>query len=120
MIPEDPNTLLTRPQVAVALTEAGFPTSPATLSTKATRGGGPPYQKFGPRVLYTWGVTLKWAKDRLRGPVHSTSETASQRTDARRVRQEERTASEASASFQPVSEGTARGDVETSVGARDV
>ena len=26
----------------------------ATLATKATRGGGPPFQKFGSRALYRW------------------------------------------------------------------
>jgi hypothetical protein len=75
LIPKDPDALLTREQTAVALTEAGFPVSQATLSTKATRGGGPPFQKFGPRAMYRWGPTLQWAKDRLRDPVRSTSET---------------------------------------------
>jgi hypothetical protein len=76
-IPTDLDKLLTRPQVAAALTEAGYPTSPATLATKATRGGGPPYQRYGPRVLYRWGACLQWAKSRLSAPVHSTSELTS-------------------------------------------
>ena len=45
-----------------------------TLSTKASRGGGPPYQLFGPRVLYRWGDALKWAQARLSTPRRSTSE----------------------------------------------
>jgi hypothetical protein len=73
-IPADLDALLTRNQTAAALTEAGFPTSPATLSTKATRGGGPPYQRWGPRVIYRWGTSLEWAKTRLSTPVRSTSE----------------------------------------------
>jgi hypothetical protein len=76
-IPTDPDALLTRPQVAAALTQAGYPTSPATLASKATRGGGPPYQRYGPRVLYRWGSSLQWAKARLSAPVHSTSELMS-------------------------------------------
>ena|ERR1700693_1143689 len=69
-IPAAPDALLTRNQTAAALTEAGFPTSPATLSTKASRGGGPPYQRWGPRVVYRWGSALEWAKARLSTPVH--------------------------------------------------
>jgi hypothetical protein len=73
-IPYNPDALLTRVQIAAALTEAGFPTSPYTLSSQATRGGGPPYQKFGSRPLYQWDAALQWAKDKLRSPVRSTSE----------------------------------------------
>jgi hypothetical protein len=72
----DPDTRLTRPATAEELTKAGFPISPATLATKATRGGGPPYQKFGPRVIYTWGPTLEWARSRLSAPVSNTSEAS--------------------------------------------
>jgi hypothetical protein len=79
MVPKDPKALLTRDQTADALTEAGFPTSPATLATKATRGGGPPYCKFGPRALYEWGTSLQWARDRLRDPVRNTSENDASR-----------------------------------------
>jgi hypothetical protein len=72
-IPQDHDALLTRIQVASALTEAGFPVSAATLSTKATRGNGPPFVKFGPRVLYRWGVALAWAKSLLSDPMDNTS-----------------------------------------------
>ena len=74
MIPSDPDALLTRQQTAAALTESGFPTSPATLSTMATRGGGPPFSKFGPRAIYKWGTSLGWARARLTAPRSSTSE----------------------------------------------
>jgi hypothetical protein len=74
VIPENPDALLTRAQTAAALTAAGYPTATATLSTKATRGGGPPFQKFGQRPLYRWRTALQWAKDRLSKPVRSTSE----------------------------------------------
>jgi hypothetical protein len=67
-IPARPDTMLTRVQVSAALTEAGFPVSPTTLSTKATRGGGPPYQKFGTRALYRWESALQWANDLLTDP----------------------------------------------------
>ncbi len=77
MIPDDPNTRLTRDATAAALTEAGFPISVETLATWASRppkGGGPAYQLFGPRALYQWGTTLAWAQSRLSLPHRTTSE----------------------------------------------
>jgi hypothetical protein len=73
-IPDNPDALLDRGHTAEALTKAGFKTAPATLATMATRGGGPPYQLFGPRVLYRWGSSLDWARSRLSKPRCSTSE----------------------------------------------
>jgi hypothetical protein len=74
MIPDDPETRLTRIATAAALSEAGFPVKPATLATKATRGGGPPFQRFGSRPLYKWADALQWAQSRLSPPIGSTSE----------------------------------------------
>lgn len=74
LIPEDLNALLTRKQAADALTARGYPTSERTLSTKATRGGGPVFRHFGPRVLYKWSDLLDWAESRLSPPRRSTSE----------------------------------------------
>jgi hypothetical protein len=71
---QDPDALLTRDQTAATLTASGFPVKAKTLSTKASRGGGPPYQLFGPRVLYRWDDALKWARARLSAPRSSTSE----------------------------------------------
>jgi hypothetical protein len=76
LIPQNPDALLTRDATAVALTESGYPTSPKTLATKATRGGGPPFHRFGARVLYRWREALKWAEGRLSPARHSTSEAA--------------------------------------------
>jgi hypothetical protein len=73
-IPADPDTLLRRAKNAEALTAAGYPTSPATLATLATRGGGPPYQLYGRIPLYRWGDSLAWAKARLSQPVRSSAE----------------------------------------------
>ena len=73
-IPETSDALLTRSQTAAALTGAGFPVKATTLATKATRGGGPPFSKFGPRVLYRWDDALAWAQGRLTAPRGSTSE----------------------------------------------
>ena len=70
----EPDALLTRKDCAQALTSAGFPVSFATLATKATRGGGPPYRLFGSRPLYRWGDALEWANGMLSAPVANTSE----------------------------------------------
>src|SRR4051812_18115385 len=73
-IPDRLDALLTRDATAAALNEAGYPVKPKTLATMASRGGGPPYQKFSNRPLYTWGSALTWAQSRLRPVVSSTSE----------------------------------------------
>lgn len=65
----------TRRQAAAELTAAGFPVAEATLATLATRGGGPPFQKFGRRVLYRRGATLDWAYSRVTSVRRNTSES---------------------------------------------
>jgi hypothetical protein len=75
IVPVDPETRFTRRNGAAALTEAGFPTAPATLATLASRGGGPVYRRYGSRVVYRWGDLLDWAGSRLGPPMRSTSET---------------------------------------------
>jgi hypothetical protein len=82
MIPQDPNALLGRKQTAETLTEAGYPVAEATLTTMASRGGGPPYQLFGPRALYRWGDSLAWARQRLSAPRRSAAEHAATQGDA--------------------------------------
>ncbi len=73
-IPTNPDALLQREQTSEALKESGFPVEISTLATMATRGGGPPFRKFGTRVLYRWGDVLAWAQSRLSAPRRSTSE----------------------------------------------
>jgi hypothetical protein len=67
-IPTEPNTMLRRRATAGALTAAGYPTAEATLTTKASRGGGPVYRLFGKVVLYRWGDALAWAEGRMSEP----------------------------------------------------
>jgi hypothetical protein len=73
-ISPDPDALLTRAGTAAALTAAGYPTSAATLATKATRGGGPPFRRYGRVPLYRWGDTLAWAEAKCGPVVTSTAE----------------------------------------------
>src|SRR5579871_444251 len=72
--PSDPEQLLTRTQTGAALRAAGYPVADKTLSTKASRGNGPAYRRFGSRALYRWADALDWAKSRTREPIRSTSE----------------------------------------------
>lgn len=72
-IPDD--RLMTRPEYCAAVFQAtGIKLSPATLATKATRGGGPPYVKVGNRAMIPWGTGLAWAKSLISKPRTSTSE----------------------------------------------
>ena len=73
-IPTDPDALLSRTATAESLTEFGYKISPATLATKASRGGGPPFRHFGRVPIYRWGDSLAWARSRLGPVVASTSE----------------------------------------------
>jgi hypothetical protein len=74
MAPGSLDAKLTRTQVGAALRAEGYPVADKTLSTLASRGGGPPYHRFGARVLYRWGDALAWAEARLSPPISSTSE----------------------------------------------
>jgi len=74
MVPQNPDALLTRAQTGAGLREEGYPVADKTLATLASRGGGPPYRRFGARVLYRWGDALEWAQGRLSAPIGSTSE----------------------------------------------
>jgi hypothetical protein len=73
-IPINNDALLTREAVAGALTEAGYPTAPATLATKACRGGGPPFRRYGRVPLYQWSDALDWAQSRLGPIIRNTAE----------------------------------------------
>jgi hypothetical protein len=69
-----PDTRLNRKQAADALSGIGYPVAEATLATLGSRGGGPPFAKFGPRVIYRWQDLLEWAQKRTSKSVRSTSE----------------------------------------------
>jgi hypothetical protein len=72
----DAETMLNRKQAASALWAAGFPVSASTLATKAVRGGGPVFRRFGRIPLYKWGDLRRWAEEKLSKPMGSTSEAA--------------------------------------------
>jgi hypothetical protein len=74
------SALLRRYDCAITLTQIGFPVSPKTLATMASRGGGPPYHKFGRAVVYRWSEVLAWAEARLSPPITSSSEVDAARS----------------------------------------
>ena len=70
----NPQTLLSRQELVSALAEEGFSVAYASLACMAVRGGGPPFQKFGQRVLYVWADALAWAHGKLSPARATTSE----------------------------------------------
>jgi hypothetical protein len=64
----DSDAMLTRRAAAAFLRGRGFPVAEATLATKATRGGGPPYSLWSGRALYRAGDLLDWARASLSAP----------------------------------------------------
>jgi hypothetical protein len=75
--PDSPEALLTRGDLAAALTALGLVISEATLATRASRPGrhgGPPYRLFSGRALYRWGDALAWAESTAGAPCRNTSE----------------------------------------------
>lgn len=90
LIPQSPDALLTRDALAKALTDAGFPVKAPTLATKATRGGGPPFRRFGARPLYRWADAIAWAEGRLSSLHRSTSEYSPVSTEGRTDQHENR------------------------------
>jgi hypothetical protein len=65
---------LSRPEAADYLTARGLPITKTTLQKMATVGGGPLYQVFGTRAVYTESNLDAWANEKLGTPRRSTSE----------------------------------------------
>jgi hypothetical protein len=64
-----------RREAAAFLTAHGFKTSPKTLQKQATVGGGPDYQIYGNRAVYTEEALLQHAQRKLSPPRRSTSQS---------------------------------------------
>ncbi len=67
-------------QAAAFLTERGFRTSPAYLAKLRCVGGGPEFELYGRKPIYTDQNLLNWALARTRGPVRSSSELTGEPT----------------------------------------
>ncbi|MGJ0394544.1 MAG: helix-turn-helix transcriptional regulator [Methylocystis sp.] len=64
---------LHRKEAAQYLTERGLKVSAGTLAKYATVGGGPDYQHFGNRPVYTPASLDAWIASRLSEPCCNTS-----------------------------------------------
>ena len=65
---------LNRAEAADLVQSKGLPCSKLTLQKMATVGGGPDFQKFGNRVVYTVEALDRWIESRLSAPKSSTSQ----------------------------------------------
>lgn len=70
------NQFLSREQAAAYVRGKGLPCAKLTLQKMATTGGGPKYQKFGNRVVYTSECMDQWIAEKLSAPIASSSEAA--------------------------------------------
>ena len=67
---------LDRREAADYLTQKGLKTSPNTLQKQASVGGGPAYQHYGNKAVYTPANLDAHAERKLSQPRRSTSEAA--------------------------------------------
>jgi hypothetical protein len=70
----DPRTFLTRRQLPGPLKACGFDVPHDTLATMASRGGGPPFRKFGKSAVYQWADVVAWVRETMGEPARTTSE----------------------------------------------
>jgi len=74
-----PETVLSREQVADALTLAGFPISKSTLANLAVKAQGPLFRRFGKIAIYVWGEALAWAEHWQTSPNRGTKQHKEER-----------------------------------------
>jgi hypothetical protein len=72
----EPNKRLDTRAASAFLTASGYTTAPATLNKLRCIGGGPVFEKFGRRPLYSKTALLEWVRARTTHPLRSTSDLA--------------------------------------------
>lgn len=70
---------LNRREAAQFLADKGYPVAASTLAKYACIGGGPVFESFGRRPLYSETSLLAWAEARNSGPRRSTSDPGRRR-----------------------------------------
>jgi len=73
---------LSRREAADRLTKRGLRVTEGTLGKYATVGGGPPFQHFGNRVVYTPEKLDEWAEVKLNTPRRRRKTSAPQPANA--------------------------------------
>jgi hypothetical protein len=76
MLPHKYKKRLNRIEAAQHCTDQGFKTSPATLATKASRGGGPAFSYWGSKPVYDPDDLDEWIASKVTCKVFSTAERA--------------------------------------------
>jgi len=71
-----PDRRLSRREASDFLKERGFKIAATTLAKYASVGGGPLFESFGTRTLYTPAALLQWVADRTSKPHRTTSDLA--------------------------------------------
>ena len=66
-----------RNAAAAHIRDLGLPCAASTLAKLASIGGGPKFQKFGRRVVYTAADLDEWVDGRLSRPMASTCDRQS-------------------------------------------
>ena len=61
-------------QASEFLTASGYTTAPATLNKLRCIGGGPAFENFGRRPLYSERSLSEWVQSRTTDPLRSTSD----------------------------------------------
>ena len=64
----DEEKRLTRAEAAQFLRERGYRVAVATLAKYVVTGGGPKYEKFGIKPLYTPSNLIAWIESKTRQP----------------------------------------------------
>jgi hypothetical protein len=67
-------------QASEFLTASGYTTAPATLNKLRCIGGGPAFEKFGRRPLYSERSLSEWVQSRTTDPLRSTSDKKKKNT----------------------------------------
>jgi hypothetical protein len=70
----EPDKRLDTRAASAFLTAIGYTTAPATLNKLRCIGGGPVFEKFGRRPLYSETSLLSWVRARTSQPHRSTSD----------------------------------------------
>ena len=66
-------------QASDFLIERGYKIAPATLNKKRCVGGGPEFELFGRRPLYTERALLEWVQSHTTDSLRSTSDLTARR-----------------------------------------
>jgi hypothetical protein len=80
------DTFRTTDEVVLWLSQKGLRVRPQTLINWRHVGGGPPFHRFGHRVVYAESALVEWVRQRLGDPLQSTSDHSASREKSSALR----------------------------------